>query len=59
VRQRVEKGYGRALLWFTLLGNNKKKLPYYEKVLFVAIHAAARLHNWIMDSEILSYSAIE
>jgi hypothetical protein len=30
-----------------------------KKVLFLAIHAAARLHNWIMDSENLSYSATD
>jgi hypothetical protein len=59
VRQGVKNSYGRVGLWFPLLGNNKKKLPYSEKVLFLAIHAAARLHNWITDSEILSYSATE
>jgi hypothetical protein len=59
VRQGVEKRYGRVGLWFPLLGNNKKKLPYSEKVLFLAIHAAVRLHNWLMDSENLSYSATE
>jgi len=37
----------------------KKKLPYSEKVFFLAVHAATRLHNWIMDSENLSYSALE
>jgi hypothetical protein len=59
VRQGVENSYGRVGMWFPLLGNNKKKLPYSETVLFLAIHAAARLHNWIMDTENLSYSAIE
>jgi hypothetical protein len=55
----VENSYGRVGMWFPLLGNNRKKLPYGEKVLFLAIHAAARLHNQIMDSENLSYSATE
>ena len=30
-----------------------------DKVLFLAIHAAIRLHNLIMNSEQLSYSALE
>jgi len=59
VRQGVENSYQRVGAWFPLLGNNKKKLPYSEKVFFLAVHAAARLHNWIMDSENLSYSALE
>jgi hypothetical protein len=59
VRQGIENSYGRVGIWFPLLGNNNKKLPYSEKVLFLAIHAAARLHNWIMDTENLSYSALE
>jgi hypothetical protein len=36
-----------------------QKLPYSEEVLFLAVHAAARLHNWIMDSNSLSYSELE
>ena len=59
VRQGVENSYQRVGAWFPLLGNNKKKLPYSEKVFFLAVHAATRLHNWIMDSENLSYSALE
>jgi hypothetical protein len=55
----VENSYGRVGMWFPLLGNNKKKLPYSEKVLFLAVYAAAQLHNWIMDSEGLLYSALE
>jgi len=45
--------------WFPLIGNNKCKLPYSDQVLFLAIHAAIRLHNFIMNSEQLSYSALE
>ncbi len=59
VRMGVENSYGRVGMWFPLLGNNKKKLPYSKKVLFLAVFAAARLHNWIMDSEGLLYSALE
>jgi hypothetical protein len=51
----VENSYQRVGAWFPLLGNNKKKLPYSEKVFFLAVHAA----NCIMDSENLSYSALE
>jgi hypothetical protein len=42
--------------YWVIIRRNK---PNSEKVLFLAIHAAARLHNWIMDSENLSYSATE
>jgi hypothetical protein len=59
VRQGVKNSYGRVGMWFPLLGNNMKKLLYSEKVLFLAIYAAAGLHNWIMDLEGLSYSALE
>jgi hypothetical protein len=42
-----------------VMGNNKSKLPYSDQVLFLAIHAAIRLHNFIMNSEQVSYSALE
>jgi len=51
VRQGVENSYGRAGIWFPLLGNNNNKLLYSEKALILAIHAAARLHNWILHTE--------
>jgi hypothetical protein len=35
------------------------KLPYSDQVLFLAIHAEIRLHNFIMNSEQLAYSALE
>jgi hypothetical protein len=34
-------------------------MKYSEKVLFLAIHAAIRLHNFIMNSEQFSYSSLE
>jgi hypothetical protein len=34
VRTGVEKSYQRTGAWFPLLGNNKHKLPYSNKVLF-------------------------
>jgi hypothetical protein len=59
VRTGVENSYQRTGAWFPLLGNNKRKLPYSEEVLMLAVHASARLHNFIMNSENLSYSASE
>jgi hypothetical protein len=59
VRTGVENSYQKTGAWFPLIGNNKHKLPYSEKVLFLAIHAAIRLHNFNMNSEQLSYSALE
>ena len=59
VRTGVENSYQRTGAWFPLLGNNKRKLPYSEDNLMLAIHAAVRLHNFIMNTENLSYSATE
>jgi hypothetical protein len=59
VRTGVENSYQRTGAWFPLIGNNKRKLPYSDKVLFLAIHAAIRLHNFTMNSEQLSYAAQE
>ena len=59
VRTGVENSYQRTGAWFPLLGNNKRKLPYSDRVLFLAIHAAIRLHNYIMNTEHLSYSSLE
>jgi hypothetical protein len=58
VSQGVENSYQRIGIWFPISGNNKK-LPYSEKVFFLAVQTAARLHNWIMDTKNLSYSALE
>jgi hypothetical protein len=59
VRTGVENSYQRTGAWCPLIGNNKRKLPYSDQMLFLAIHAAIRLHNFIMNSEQLSYSALE
>jgi hypothetical protein len=59
VRSGVENSYQRTGAWFPFIGNNKHKLPYSDQVLFLAIHAAIRLHNFIMNSEQLSFSAAE
>ena len=45
--------------WYPMLSNSKKKLPYSEKALFLVVHAATRLHYWVMDAENSSYSALE
>jgi len=39
--------------------NNKKKLNYSENILVLAVQAAVRLHNFIMNTEQLSYAACE
>jgi hypothetical protein len=44
--EKIENSFG---AWFSL-GVNKRKLPY---------HAAIRPHNFMMDTENLSYSATE
>jgi hypothetical protein len=58
-RTGIENSYKRTGARFPLLGNNKCKLPYSEPVLFLATHAAIRLHNFIINTENLSYSATE
>ncbi len=59
VRTGIENSYQRTSAWFPLLGNNKCKLPYSETILFLVTHATIRLHNFIMNTENLSYSAME
>jgi hypothetical protein len=59
VRTLKENSYQRVGIWFPLLGNNKRKLPYKEETLVAAIQAAVRLHNFIMITEHLSYSAAD
>ena len=59
VRMGVENSYARVGTWFPLLGNNKKKLNHSENILMLAVQAAVRLHNFIMNTEQLSYAAYE
>jgi hypothetical protein len=59
VRIGIENCYQRTGAWFPILGNKKCKLPYSEAVLFLAIHAASRLHNFKKYTENLSYSVTE
>jgi hypothetical protein len=59
VRTGKENSYQRVGAWFPLLGNNKRKLPYKEETLILAIQAACRIHNFILNTENLSYSALE
>ncbi len=40
-------------------GITKKKLNYSENMLILAVQAAVRLHNFIMNTEDLSYAAYE
>ncbi len=46
VRTFAENGYQRVGAWFPLLGNNKRKLPYTENIITLAIHAAV----WCEDN---------
>jgi len=59
VRTGVENSYSRFAAWFPLLGNNKRKLNYSEHMLILAVQAAVQLHNFIMNTENLSYDAYE
>jgi hypothetical protein len=59
VRTLKENSYHRVGIWFPLLGNNKRKLPYKDETLVAAIQAAVRLHNFIMNTAHLSYSAAD
>jgi hypothetical protein len=59
VRMGVENSYCRLCQWFPLLGNNKKRLNYSENIIFLAVQASVRLHNYIMNTEKLSYAAYE
>ena len=58
VRMGMDNSSQRRGAWFPLLGNIKCNLPYSDKVLFLATHAAIRQHNFIMNSKQLSYSAL-
>jgi hypothetical protein len=56
MKKMKQKNYGiwlfiRTGAWFQLLGNNKRKLPYSDKFLYLAIHAGIRLHNFFVNSE--------
>jgi len=59
VRTGVEISFARVGTLFPLLGNKKKKLSYNENILMLAVQAAVRLHNFIMNTEQLSYAAYE
>jgi len=59
VRTGIETAFARICNWFPILGTNKGKWNYSEESLQLSIHAAARLHNWLMNTENLSYSALE
>eukprot|EP01040_Poterioochromonas_malhamensis_P006627 gene6627-7139_t len=54
-RKGVENAFGRVQNWFPLLGNNKYKWNYKHFTLNVAVHAAARLHNWLLQVRDLNY----
>ena len=57
VRAGIETAFNRLVTWFPLLGVNKNKWNYSDITFQYAVHAAARLHNWLMDIDSLSYDA--
>lgn len=58
VRTGIETSFARVCAWFPILGNNKRKWNHGDDVMQLSIHAASKLHNWIMNTENLSYSAL-
>lgn len=56
VRMQVENAFGRVQEWFGILGNRCKKWHYDRDLLILAVHAAARLHNWMLTNRDLSYN---
>lgn len=57
VRAGIETAFCRVCRWFPILGVDKAKWNYDDKVLKYSVHAACRLHNWMMNTEHLSYDA--
>ena len=57
VRAGIETAFSRVCMWFPILGVNKAKWNYDSYTLELSIHAASKLHNWLMNTEGLSYSA--
>jgi len=55
----VKNIYVRIGTCFPLLGNNKTKLNYRKYMLMLAVQAAVRLHNFIMNTEKWAYAAFE
>jgi hypothetical protein len=55
VRSTIENAFGRVANWFPLFGNNKSRLNYNTETTMLAIHASSRLHNWLMNTNDLSY----
>ena len=55
VRKQVENAFGRIQLWFPVLGNAKAKWNCSISLLCMTVHAAARLHNWLLSRRRLDY----
>jgi hypothetical protein len=58
VRTTVETAFNRVAQWFPLLGQNKDYLHYNEELITVSIHAASRLHNYLMNTYNLNYDSL-
>lgn len=46
-RVQVEHVFNRIQQWFPILG--KKRWNYSDDLLFLAVHAACRVHNWLLQ----------
>ena len=57
VRVGIETAFARMCNWFPILGVNKGASNYDDETTMLSIHAACRLHNWIMNTENLCYDA--
>ncbi len=51
----VETALGLVQRWFCILGNAKKRWNYSDELLGLAVHAAVRLHNWMLRNRNLNY----
>ncbi len=58
VRAGIETAFPRVCRWFPILGNNKREWNYGDDVMQLSIHASSKLHNWMMNTENLSYVAL-
>jgi len=56
MRMTVETSYKRVEDWFPILGNAKKMWNYSTYLLQLSIHAAVRLHNWLLRIRDLNYN---
>lgn len=56
-RMQIENAFNRQGSWFARLGVNRKYWNCKDDLLDLTVHAATRLHNWIMYNRALNYDA--